>query len=129
MIIAIPGTALDHNNVAKRFKRVLRNAGLVGHRLYDLRHTFASELLARCAPITYVSHQLGHRSPDTTLKFYARWIPREGKSFVNLLDSEGLGSIVRKVGTKVGTKLPLDPLPSPQVVESIGSGGGLEPPT
>ena len=36
------GTALDHNNVAGAYKR----AGLPSFRLYDLRHTFASALLA-----------------------------------------------------------------------------------
>ena len=53
------------------------------HSLYDLRHTFATLLLAGSAdsppaPITYVAAQMGHATPATTLRFYARWIPRSG---------------------------------------------------
>ena len=42
------------------FRRVLRGVGLPVFGVYDLRHTFASLLLARNAPITYVAAQLGH---------------------------------------------------------------------
>ena len=59
---------------------------LPSFRLYDLRHTYASLLLAAGAPITYVSAQLGHSNPGTTLKYYARWIPSRGKRWVDLLD-------------------------------------------
>ncbi len=61
-------------------------AGLPHFRLYDLRHTFASLLLAAGAPITYVSAQLGHANPATTLRYYARWIPGQGRRWVDLLD-------------------------------------------
>jgi hypothetical protein len=38
------------------------------------------------APITYVSAQLAHANPSTTLRFYARWMPTMGESWVDLLD-------------------------------------------
>jgi len=60
-------------------------AGLPRHRLYDLRHTFATHLLADGAPITYVAAQLGHRKPTTTLAFYAHWIPRGDKTYIDRL--------------------------------------------
>src|ERR1019366_1859502 len=41
---------LDESKVRKRFARVLKAAEVGGHRLYDLRHTFASILLAKGAP-------------------------------------------------------------------------------
>ena len=50
------------------FKRALGKAKLPAFRLYDLRHTFASLLLAASAPITYVSAQFGHVNPSTTLR-------------------------------------------------------------
>ena len=40
-----------------------------------MRHTFASQLLAAGEPITYVSHQLGHRDPSITLRVYSHWLP------------------------------------------------------
>jgi Phage integrase family len=56
------------------FKRALGKAKLPAFRLYDLRHTFASLLLAASAPIAYVSAELGHVNLSTTLRYYARWI-------------------------------------------------------
>lgn len=55
-------------------------------RLYDLRHTFPSLLLAGGAPITYVSAQLGHANPAMTLRYYARSISGHGRRWVDLLD-------------------------------------------
>jgi integrase len=40
-------------------------------RLHDLRHTFASLLIAQGANVVFVSRQLGHASSNTTLGFYA----------------------------------------------------------
>ena len=67
----------------------MRRAGISGHMLYDLRHTFASRLLAKNKPITYVAAQVGHANAGVTLKYYARWIPTGDRSFVDSLDSFG----------------------------------------
>jgi integrase len=80
------GTPHDEAKVRKKFKRALSKAKLPAFRLYDLRHTYASLLLAASAPITYVSAQLGHVNPSTTLRYYARWIPNKGRRWVDLLD-------------------------------------------
>jgi hypothetical protein len=40
-------------------------------RFHDLRHTFASVLVAQGANVVFLSRQLGHASPDITLKVYA----------------------------------------------------------
>jgi integrase len=45
------GTMIEVVAVAKRFRLVLRKARLPGFRLYDLRHTYATHLLAEGAPI------------------------------------------------------------------------------
>jgi integrase len=60
------GTALDLSNVTKAWRRVLKRAGLPGYRLPDLRHTFATGLLAEGVPIIYVAAQLGHTKPTPT---------------------------------------------------------------
>ena len=80
------GQPHDEARVRKVFKRTLGKARLPAFRLYDLRHTFALLLLAASAPITYVSAQLGHVNPSTTLRYYARWIPNKGRPWVDLLD-------------------------------------------
>jgi len=86
------GKSLDLANAARAFKRTLRRMTPEDqepprHSLYDLRHTFATLLLAGSAdrppaPITYVAAQMGHASPATTLRFYARWTPRQGRRYV-----------------------------------------------
>jgi integrase len=44
--------------------------------LYDLRSTFASMLIAAGADIVFVSRQLGHASPEITLRVYAHLFDR-----------------------------------------------------
>jgi integrase len=64
----------------------MKAARLSGHRVYDLRHSFATELLANGAPITYVAAQLGHSKPTTTLQWYAHWLPKNDRRYVDVLD-------------------------------------------
>jgi integrase len=71
------GTPLNHRNVSRRgLELAVRTAGLERTdlpklRFHDLRHTFASLLIAHGANVVYVSRQLGHASPDITLRVYA----------------------------------------------------------
>jgi integrase len=58
---------LDPNPLRKYFARTLRRADLSGRRLYDLRHSFATLLLERGAPITYVAAQLRTRKAHNHL--------------------------------------------------------------
>jgi integrase len=39
--------------------------------MHDLRHTFASLLIAQGLDVVFVSRQLGHANPATTLRVYA----------------------------------------------------------
>jgi len=45
-------------------------------RLHDLRHTYASLLVGQGANVVFVSRQLGHASPNTTLGVYAHLFDR-----------------------------------------------------
>jgi integrase len=79
-------TPLDEINVARGFRGLLAKAKIPHFRLYDLRHTFATHLLAESAPITYVAAQLGHAKPTTTLAFYAHWLPSGDKGLIDRLE-------------------------------------------
>ena len=66
------GTAFYWRNVARRgLGAALELAKLQHIRWHDMRHTFASLLIAEGANVVYVSRQLGHASPDITLRVYA----------------------------------------------------------
>jgi integrase len=91
------GGLRGQREVRRQFMVTMRRAGLSGHRLYDLRHTFATLLLAGGMPLTYVAAQLGHAKPTTTLSWYSHWLPRTDKSFVDFLDS---ADFLAPVGTK-----------------------------
>jgi integrase len=61
--------------VKKRFKPILREAGLSDIRLYDLRHTSATLALTVGVPPKVVSEQLGHASAAFTLDTYSHVLP------------------------------------------------------
>ena len=83
----------DANNMIKRrFKPSLSRAGIDSLRFHDLRHTYASLLLANGAPMKYVQHQLGHSSIKMTMDLYTHLLPEVNEQCVNLLDN-----IVEKV--------------------------------
>ena len=87
----------------KAFSQALKRAKLPWFRLYDLRHSFASLLLAQNAPITYVSAQLGHTDATTTLRWYARWLPRTDRRAVDMLDDGWVRPLDRLGEAQVGT--------------------------
>jgi len=93
----------DESRVRKAFSQALKRAKLPWFQLYDLRHSFASLLLAQNAPITYVSAQLGHTDATTTLRWYARWLPRTDKRAVDLLDDGWVSPVDRLGEAEVGT--------------------------
>lgn len=119
------GTPLDLSNVTKAWRRVLKKAKLPAFRLYDLRHTFATTLLAEGAPLTYVAAQMGHTKPTTTLLWYAHWLPRGDKHWVDALDgagSQARGSQLVANSTEVDASVV-------EVIERLEPTVGLEPTT
>jgi integrase len=77
------GQPLEVNPISRRFRALLRRASLPRCRLYDLRHTYATQLLDTGAPLTDVAKQLGHKKPTTTLQFYAHWMPRDTTPYLD----------------------------------------------
>jgi integrase len=81
------GTPLDETRVRKAFKAAVKAAGLPARfTVHSLRHSYASQMIAKGAPITWVSAQLGHASVQTTLDFYAWALPQGDNRLASLLD-------------------------------------------
>ena len=86
------GKYIDWHNADDAFHRRCKRAKIGSFRPYDLRHTCASLLLAKGAPVTFVAAQLAHSNPTTTLRYYARWIPKEDRQYMSLLDGDSATS-------------------------------------
>lgn len=63
------------NWVTKRFIDLRGQVGLGGHRLHDLRHFMATEMLAGGDAVPVVAARLAHARASTTLNVYAHAIP------------------------------------------------------
>jgi integrase len=116
------GATLDESKVRKVFRRTLRRAGLPSFRVYDCRHTFASLLLSMGATIVYVAAQMGHKSPATTWKWYAKYIPGTGKRWVDTLDLPSGEAEGR--GTRFWNQNELGDSRASEVRDSIGEPSG-----
>jgi integrase len=81
------GTPLGHRNVQRRaLEQPATAAGITGEpklRLHDLRHTFASMLIAQGANVVFVSQQLGRANPAITLSVYAHEFARANMQSVS----------------------------------------------
>ncbi len=69
------GTMQDPGNVTKQVGKLLDKAGIKNATLHSLRHTFASNLIARGVPLEQVQVLLGHDSISTTANIYAHILP------------------------------------------------------
>jgi integrase len=70
------GQPLSPDMVHRDWKRCLRAAGVRYRPPEQLRHTWASTMLSRNAPLLYVQQQGGWRSASVLLRTYARWMPQ-----------------------------------------------------
>ena len=65
-------TPRDPNSITRRVKYFMKKNGLPDLSPHDLRHSFATLLLAQGADIKSVQDILGHADASTTLNFYVR---------------------------------------------------------
>ena len=122
---SVAGTALDESNVRKMFNRILDAAGLRRRGPHQMRHSFASQLLAAGEPITYVSQQLGHGDVSITLRVYAHWLPdttaRKGVDRLDETAPDGAQTAPRAIAVNQKTRLSL--------LDGVVSRLGIEPRT
>ncbi|HBG49952.1 MAG TPA: hypothetical protein DDW90_10725 [Cyanobacteria bacterium UBA9971] len=76
----------EHNLKRRKFVPVLRRAGVNQIRFHDLRHTFASLLLAENLPAKYIQDQLGHSSIKTTMDRYSHLMPEVHQQGIKALN-------------------------------------------
>ncbi|WP_211349085.1 tyrosine-type recombinase/integrase [Nocardioides litoris] len=70
------GEPVHQNTIGHRWRRAAAAAGLTGVRLHDLRHFYASGLIAAGCDVATVQQALGHKSLTTTLNTYTHLWPR-----------------------------------------------------
>ncbi|MDD2838445.1 site-specific integrase [Sulfuricurvum sp.] len=74
-----------------RFKLHLKQVGVTKRNLYNTRHTFASQMLAKKIEIGWISKTMGHENIQITLQTYTKYVPKDSddrdkflKGFVTL---------------------------------------------
>lgn len=84
-----PWASPEHLNT--KFKILLKNIGLKQRNLYNIRHTFASQMLAKKIDIGWISKTMGHENIQITLQEYTKYVPKNNderevflKEFVTL---------------------------------------------
>jgi integrase len=70
------GAPLNRNSAGHLWRGVRNAAGLRDYTLHDLRHFFASGLIAAGCDVVTVQSAMGHSDATTTLKVYAHLWPR-----------------------------------------------------
>lgn len=75
LFIGEPGQPPHQNTVGYRWRSTLDRAGLKSIRLHDLRHFYASGLIAAGCDVVTVQRALGHASATTTLNTYSHLWP------------------------------------------------------
>ena len=82
------GEPLDYRVVVRRhFKPIVKAAGLEPLRLYDLRHTCATLLLAGGEHPKVVAERLGHASTVMTMDVYSHVLPDMQEAAAEKLES------------------------------------------
>jgi len=83
------GTPIHYGNFLGRVWNRVQRLALVRQRSpHDLRHTWASQMLAAGADPAWVARQLGHSSSLTTLGIYAHWVPGSKRVSAEVLDGK-----------------------------------------
>lgn len=72
------GRPFDRKSALMALHEAERKAGIPNYTLHELRHTFASILIAQGELPTFVAKQMGHSDPSITMKVYAHlWEAQE----------------------------------------------------
>jgi len=82
------GTPMICHNLKNRyFFPALKKAEIAPIRFHDLRHTYASLMLAQGENVKYIQNQLGHSSPTVTLNVYSHLLKGTNQAAVCRLEN------------------------------------------
>ena len=91
---------LNPDNFRNRvWPKLLEKAGLRRIRIHDLRHTYASLLIAQGESLAYVMDQMGHHSIKVTVDHYGHLVPGGNKAAVDSLDDPPAATIRKSAAT------------------------------
>jgi len=113
------GSPLDADNLYHRdFHRILKRSGIRRIRIHDLRHTFASILIAAKHSPKYIQNQMGHGSIQITMDLYCHLMEEVHEGAADKTASVIFGSgNVMVTGQEKGVTADSQPL------DLFGSGG------
>ena len=74
-LVSAGGLPLNRNSAGHQWRQVRRASGLDGYTLHDLRHFYASGLIASGCDVVTVQRALGHSSATITLGVYSHLWP------------------------------------------------------
>jgi integrase len=77
-LFSVAGRPIDEDTLYGLWRRTLTKGAIRYREPEQLRHTWASTMLSRNAPIVYVANQGGWKNPGVLLKHYAKWMPQVG---------------------------------------------------
>src|SRR3972149_237806 len=86
MFCGKPGVPLNRSILTKRYKRLLKEAGLPALRFHDLRHTAASMMLHKGVSVLVVCKRLGHAKASITLDIYGHLVPSMQELAAEVMD-------------------------------------------
>lgn len=79
----------SHDTLAASFKRLLARNKIKERVLYNLRHTFASQMISQGVDIVWVSKTLGHKDVSITLSTYTKFIQEDEATRFQKLEKFG----------------------------------------
>jgi integrase len=90
---------IGYKDALDTFKSAQKAVGLSGHRLHDLRHTYAVNALKKGYKPTVVAFQLGHKNASMVIKCYGRFVP-DASDYQAGSATKAATKTSRKTGTK-----------------------------
>ncbi len=81
------GNPIPQNRFSQTWTRAVKKAGLPPTRYHDLRHTFASALIASGCSVKVVQAALGHKSAAVTLDTYSHLWPDDDERARSAVDA------------------------------------------